>query len=351
MDVNMRLLFQKYEAVEIDFDKDEISLNTVNGEDVIGDGGQAIIKMIDVHAVKKDGIRIQKIFALKQHIKRVQDEVETSAENEEPIEAYLLRQLKDVDTIGRFYYVYIIEDHFSLLLEYYNTYENMFSHFTNNKQKGLQTTETEAKTIMSQLSDTLNILLDRRIFHGDIKPENVLYEPRWRKIKLIDFGGGIQFDDQEMSQQILNFGRFGSLLAFPPEYFGPGGKRLMAFKYEDGDIWATGLLMHFILHAKELFIDPADIYEYKTITEDDIHPMYSTYCKDFLIKLLQRPAYKRIKIRELKTHPWLTEEKKLLPKLQQQQPQVLKLNRNQELKAENQEKNKVQWYQRLLRNK
>jgi serine/threonine protein kinase len=59
--------------------------------------------------------------------------------------------------------------------------------------------ESEAKIIMKQIIDASLILLNIGILHGDLKSENILIEPKSKRIKLIDFGSS-----QFLESTILN---------------------------------------------------------------------------------------------------------------------------------------------------
>ena len=56
------------------------------------------------------------------------------------------------------------------------------------KIKNKKKKEKILKAFMKDIKKKLFILRQLHIVHGDIKPDNILYSPGWRRIVLIDFG-------------------------------------------------------------------------------------------------------------------------------------------------------------------
>lgn len=54
--------------------------------------------------------------------------------------------------------------------------------------KATLSTEDEKKRVIGQILDALNYLHKKDIVHRDIKGDNILYDPKTRKLKIIDFG-------------------------------------------------------------------------------------------------------------------------------------------------------------------
>ncbi|XP_039623621.1 serine/threonine-protein kinase pim-2-like, partial [Polypterus senegalus] len=74
--------------------------------------------------------------------------------------------------------------------------------------------EEKAKSIFSQVVEAVQHCHYCWVFHGDLKPDNILIQTNTEKIKLIDFGCGTVLQENE------DYTHFpGSLLYAPPEWF------------------------------------------------------------------------------------------------------------------------------------
>ena len=87
---------------------------------------------------------------------------------------------------------------------------------------------------MFQIMDALSFLHHHEIAHRDIKPQNVLYDPETKKVKLIDFGISKKF--KKNGELINMWTQTGTLFYRAPEMFS-GDYR------ESVDVWAAGILL------------------------------------------------------------------------------------------------------------
>jgi calcium-dependent protein kinase len=95
--------------------------------------------------------------------------------------------------------------------------------------------EADIKNVMIQLLNTLSYLHRENIVHRDVKPENILYDPLTKKIKLIDFGIAKPFVRRSIFVDLLT--QTGTLYYRAPEMFNFGGYR------EGVDVWAAGITL------------------------------------------------------------------------------------------------------------
>ena len=66
-------------------------------------------------------------------------------------------------------------------------YPNLGSYIIEARKRGEPISESTVAGIISSLLNCLVYLHDRGVCHRDIKPDNILYDPKSGEIKLIDF--------------------------------------------------------------------------------------------------------------------------------------------------------------------
>ena len=92
-----------------------------------------------------------------------------------------------------------------------------------------------------KLSDHLKELHKMDVLHGDIKPNNLVYNETKREYQFIDFGESVDFST-------LRDGRNPDLgLYFPPEYSPPGYNISGKIKSKEADIYALGVCFFLVL--------------------------------------------------------------------------------------------------------
>ena len=104
--------------------------------------------------------------------------------------------------------------------------------------------EWEAKIIMSQLTITSNGLLDLGIFHGDMKPGNILINAENLIVRFIDFG-------LATVAKTLNGGRFGTAAYSSPEMLSNS-----SYTAQGATVWSLGvLLLKMLTGCNQFFSD------------------------------------------------------------------------------------------------
>ncbi|XP_057677364.1 serine/threonine-protein kinase pim-2-like [Corythoichthys intestinalis] len=164
-------------------------------------------------------------------------------------------------------------------------------------KKGGRLEESEAKVIMKQLVDVALKLQEQRIFHRDIKTENILIErtPDGLHVRIIDFGLSC-FTKKRSLYRLF----FGTPTLEPPEWL-----RHQSYRAGPTTAWQIGTVLFEILHDDVEFQTEGFLKE-----EIKICSKLSNGCRDFLKKSLTAEPEERPTLKELRHHRWLSEPRK-----------------------------------------
>eukprot|EP01119_Soliformovum_irregulare_P018640 TRINITY_DN5760_c0_g1_i8.p1 TRINITY_DN5760_c0_g1~~TRINITY_DN5760_c0_g1_i8.p1 ORF type:complete len:842 (+),score=273.15 TRINITY_DN5760_c0_g1_i8:2657-5182(+) len=165
--------------------------------------------------------------------------------------------------------------------------------------------EHSAAGVMLQILDALKYMHSQKIAHRDLKPDNILFADRFRKVvKLIDFGYSKDLDNEEMNQTMVG----------TPDFIAPeviDGQVVDVYK---ADMWSAGCIAYFLLFGTGPFSDQPDMrttfdaireVQY-TLEEDKLSPE----AVDFLRKLLVANANQRYDAEQALGHPWIVQHGK-----------------------------------------
>ncbi|XP_061658617.1 serine/threonine-protein kinase pim-1-like isoform X2 [Syngnathoides biaculeatus] len=159
-------------------------------------------------------------------------------------------------------------------------------------RKGGCLDESEAKIILKQLLDVAENLQEKRIFHRDIKTENILIEstPDGLHVRIIDFGLSC-FTKKRSLYRLF----FGTPSLEPPEWL-----RHHWYRAGPTTAWQIGTVLFEILHHDVDFQTEGFLRE-----EIKISDKISDDCRDFLQKTLTAAPEERPTLKELRNHRWL----------------------------------------------
>jgi serine/threonine protein kinase len=156
--------------------------------------------------------------------------------------------------------------------------------------------ETEASFFFVQIITGLEYIHKNNIVHRDMKPENLLLT-EGKILKIIDFG-------------LSNSYRTGQLLSTPcgsPCYAAP--EMILGRKYSGllVDTWSTGIILYAMVCGYLPFEDKNNERLYNKILECKLEfPEHLSFvCKDLIKKILTVNPSKRIKLEDIKHHPFL----------------------------------------------
>ncbi len=160
--------------------------------------------------------------------------------------------------------------------------------------------EHEAAHALKEILLGVEYMHRQGVVHRDIKPENILFKSKEvdSPIMIIDFGLARKFDPY--------LDGFMSTLAGTLDYIAP---EVLQQKYNAScDLWSIGVIAYILLHGSFPFRTADNIC---TAIPEDIYifPLYwkhaSCAARNFIQKLLEVDASKRMSAEEALQHPWL----------------------------------------------
>ena len=217
----------------------------------------------------------------------------------------ILREMKmlselDNEHIIKVFQIYENENHYLIIMEYCEGGE-LFNYIVEKQRLS----ENEAAYFYYQIIQGVEYIHSQGIAHRDLKPENLLLDKN-KKIKIIDFGLSNYFDGIQKLETPC-----GSPCYASPEMV--GGNKYNGFFI---DIWATGIILFAMLCGYLPFEDDNNDVLFKQILKGKIdYPNHlSEVSKDLLKKIIETNPDKRIKIDEIKKHPFYLMGKKIYDK-------------------------------------
>ena len=176
------------------------------------------------------------------------------------------------------------------------------------KKKGLS--EIEIASIIYQLLSALSFCHEMKIIHRDIRLKNILIDGLDKngiyKIKLIDFGLSRFLSTQSSNDLESGFNTTNYYIS--PE--------MINGKYnEKCDIWATGIILYFLLFDTYPFTGTSETHLFKSILEKDIYlgdikwKKYSPEVIRLLKSLLVKDYNIRVSAQEALKSEWFTKMK------------------------------------------
>lgn len=174
--------------------------------------------------------------------------------------------------------------------------------------------EKEVKFFMTQIRDAMRYLVDRNIYHRDIKPQNIFLQYKTKishaeyhdiQLKIGDFGFAKEVDSDNMMDTLCG----------TPMYMAP--ELIYEKKYRvNSDIWSIGIIFFQLLYGYFPYGKPRSILELmKNIDSTklnfpptNISARTSKNGIDLISKMLNRDPDKRIQWVDFFNHPWFTTE-------------------------------------------
>jgi serine/threonine protein kinase len=162
--------------------------------------------------------------------------------------------------------------------------------------------ENLIKIFLKGILEGLDYLHSNKILHRDLKSANILIDAKGN-VKLSDFGCSGQFSESANSEEFFDSLK-GTLPWMAPEV-------VLQQKYgKKADVWSLGctLLEMVTGHCPWGKLDNFYQAMFKIGRSDDIPDIPQTISekfKDFLLSCLKKNPKERLKLKSLKTHPFL----------------------------------------------
>ena len=261
---------------------EDITSNTIDQyiiEEKLGEGMFGTVKL-GTHKITKEKVAIK--FLNKNRISKAQ-------------QVLLDRELSIVEKMHHFniakLYSIIETENITYLIQEYSSGKEL-SYYVENHPK---VDEKEVCKFFQQMISGIEYIHKMGVAHRDLKPENILLT-RGYDIKIIDFGLSNKYDEGQLMKTSC-----GSPYYAPPEM-------LQGKKYNGlySDIYSCGIILYYLLCKTLPFNEKnnVELYKKKIQGKFSIPKSVSKDAQDLLRKIIRVNPNERIKLSEIKKHPW-----------------------------------------------
>ena len=205
-------------------------------------------------------------------------------------EIQIMKKLKHYNIVKLYH---VVENKLTIYLIQENIPGKEFMEYLTKKGK---LKEIEACKFYHQIISGLEYIHQCGIAHRDFKPENILITNDNTILKIIDFGLGNLYKNNQLLKTSC-----GSPCYAPPEMI-----KDQSYNGALTDIWSSGIILYLMLCGKLPFYHDENEIMYKQILSGNFElPNYlSDNAKDMLKKILEIDPKKRINFEQIKAHPW-----------------------------------------------
>ncbi|XP_058246854.1 serine/threonine-protein kinase pim-2-like [Hemibagrus wyckioides] len=152
--------------------------------------------------------------------------------------------------------------------------------------------EVLAKMIMLQVVEAARYCQSRKVFHRDIKAENLLFNSDTLDIKLIDFGCGDLWQDTPYEEY-----------AGTPDFWPPEWIQQQQYYADHATVWSLGILLYSLVCGEMPFSNEEEIVAGSL----NFIPGLSESCRHLINWCLEQDPTKRPSLRQISKHGWFTE--------------------------------------------
>ena len=221
-------------------------------------------------------------------------------------EISFLKTLNHINIIS-LYEIIENSEYYYLIMEYAEN--DLFSYIVENNYLS----EEISSLFYYQLINAIEYIHKNKIAHRDLKPENILLTRNNSILKIIDFGLANSYKKNNTSNKNINNindendNFLLKTACGSPCYAAP--EMVLGKKYYglNVDIWSSGIILYAMVCGFLPFEDDDNesIYRKIILGKFDIPDKLSNNCKDLICKILEGNPKKRIKIDDIKKHPFL----------------------------------------------
>ena len=210
-----------------------------------------------------------------------------SSGREIPDEIALWRGLRHKNVI-RYVRHFFEKGMWIVVMEHCSGYKDLFSYINSRENPFNERTVT---SILRQTLDAILYCRSKKIDHRDIKDENLLYNPKTKLIKLIDFGSASFVSSSYKKLQ-------GTDIYHPPEFFHSG-----SYSSTAGIVWAVGSLAFILLNGDNPHPSVEEVKKDTPLTW--LNATASSGARRFVRRALRHKAIDRESLSLLERSAWL----------------------------------------------
>jgi serine/threonine protein kinase len=212
-------------------------------------------------------------------------------------------RLSQHEGIPKFIETYRDSRYCYMIFEYFNGV-NMYSYLEERDFKPMK--ESHVKRLIRQITEALIYCHQNKVCHRDLKLENILYNPKRKEAKLIDFGL-CAINPISCADMCNNW--CGS-----PDYVCP---EILIQQHYSGclsDVWSLGVILYVLLYGQMPFNFKERYYALRHQiphpalewpNEKNLHIKISESAKDLIKKMLAIDPRERISMEEVPHHKWM----------------------------------------------
>ncbi|KAH7865295.1 hypothetical protein Vadar_004820 [Vaccinium darrowii] len=160
--------------------------------------------------------------------------------------------------------------------------------------------EPESASIFQPLISAIAYCHHLGVAHRDIKPDNVLFDSRYNKLKLADFGSAEWFGSGGTMSGVVG----------TPYYVAP--EVLSGREYnEKVDVWSAGVILYIMLAGVPPFYGETAVETFEAVMRGNLRfptrlfRSVSPEAKDLLRKMLCKDVSRRLSAEQVLRHPWI----------------------------------------------